>query len=121
MFAFWHFPPIFDPLKLTCLVTLFDRKLQVFKNSPNWTLFDIFNELLSLAMLNENFSLIFNQVVTCKRGNCLEKLEETPGKNSPKERSCSPSSVARKVPLTILKIESLSIEKRSLKRCPLKI
>ena len=31
-----------------------------------------------------------------------EKLEETPGKNSPKERkSCSPSSVARKAPLTI--------------------
>ena len=26
-FEFWHFPPIFDLLKLTCLVTLFDRKL----------------------------------------------------------------------------------------------
>ena len=40
-----------------------------------------------------------------QRGDCLEKLEEkleeTPGKNSPKERSCSPSSVARKAPLTI--------------------
>ena len=24
---FWHFSPIFVPLKLTCLVTLFDRKL----------------------------------------------------------------------------------------------
>ena len=24
---FWHFPPIFDLLKLTCLITLFDRKL----------------------------------------------------------------------------------------------
>ena len=34
-------------VKVTCLVTLFDRQLQVFKNSPNWTLFDIFNELLS--------------------------------------------------------------------------
>ena len=29
--AFWHFPPIFV---LAVLVTLFDRKLQVFKNSP---------------------------------------------------------------------------------------
>ena len=29
-------------LKLTCLVTLFDRKLQVFKNSLKWTFFDIF-------------------------------------------------------------------------------
>ena len=27
IFQFWHFPPIFVLLKLTCLVTLFDRKL----------------------------------------------------------------------------------------------
>ena len=27
IFQFWHFPPIFDLIKLTCLVTLFDRKL----------------------------------------------------------------------------------------------
>ena len=46
-FEFWHFPPIFVQLKLTCLVTLFDRKLQVFKNSPKWNFFDIFNQLLS--------------------------------------------------------------------------
>ena len=43
IFQFWHFLPIFDLLKLTCLVTLFDRKLQVFKNSPKWTIFGIFN------------------------------------------------------------------------------
>ena len=42
-FEFWHFLPIFVLLKLTCLVTLFDRKLQVFKNSPNWTIFGIFD------------------------------------------------------------------------------
>ena len=42
-FEFWHFPPIFVLLKLTCLVTLFDRKLRVFKNSPKWTSFGIFN------------------------------------------------------------------------------
>ena len=42
-FLFWHFPPIFVLLILTCLVTLFDRKLQVFKNSPKWTIFGIFN------------------------------------------------------------------------------
>jgi len=35
-FEFWHFTPIFVS-KLTCLVTLFDRKLQVFKNSPKLT------------------------------------------------------------------------------------
>ena len=34
VFEFWHFSPIFVLLKLTRLVTLFDRKLQVFKNSP---------------------------------------------------------------------------------------
>ena len=38
-----HFPPIFVLLKLTCLVTLYGCKLQVFKNSPKWTIFGIFN------------------------------------------------------------------------------
>ena len=42
-FEFWYFPPIFVLLKLTCLVTLFDRKLQVFKISLKWTIFGIFN------------------------------------------------------------------------------
>ena len=46
-FEFWHFPPIFDLLKLTRLVTLFDCELQVFKNLPKWIIFGIFNELLS--------------------------------------------------------------------------
>ena len=41
------FSTIFVLLKVACLVTLFDRKLQVFKNSPKWTIFGIFNELLS--------------------------------------------------------------------------
>ena len=36
IFECWRFPPIFVLLKLTCLVILFDRKLQFFKNSPNW-------------------------------------------------------------------------------------
>ena len=43
IFEVWPFPSIFVLLKLTCLVTLFDRKLQVFKNSPKWTIFGIFN------------------------------------------------------------------------------
>ena len=34
-------------IKVTCLVTLFDRKLQPFKNSPKWTIFDFFRQLLS--------------------------------------------------------------------------
>ena len=36
LLQFLHFPPIFVLLELTCLVTLFDRKIKVFKNSPNW-------------------------------------------------------------------------------------
>ena len=46
-FYFWHFPP-----NLSCLVTLFDRKLQIFKNSPKWTILGIFNKLLSTQNVN---------------------------------------------------------------------
>ena len=49
---FQHFPPIFVLIKMTCLVTLFDRKLQVFENSPKWTIFGIFNQLLSTQNVN---------------------------------------------------------------------
>ena len=38
IFELWHFPQIFVLSKLTCLVTLFDRKLQVFQNLPKWTI-----------------------------------------------------------------------------------
>ena len=51
-FQFCHFPPIFVLLKVTCLVTLFDRKLQVFKKSPKWIIFGIFNQLLSTEIVN---------------------------------------------------------------------
>ena len=51
-FEFWHFPPIFFLLKVTCLVSLFERKLQVFKNSPKCTIFGIFNWLLSTQNVN---------------------------------------------------------------------
>ena len=47
IFQLWHFPPIFVISKVTCLVTLFDRKIQVFKNSPKLNIFGIFNELVS--------------------------------------------------------------------------
>ena len=43
MRVFFMMTSLFDLLKLTCLVTLFDRKLQVFKNSQKWTIFGIFN------------------------------------------------------------------------------
>ena len=36
-FLFWHFSLIFVLLKLTCLVTLFDRKLQVFQKLAKMT------------------------------------------------------------------------------------
>ena len=37
---------------MTYLVTLFDCKLQVFKNLPKLTIFSIFNELLSTQIVN---------------------------------------------------------------------
>ena len=40
--TFWRFSTIFVLLKVTCLVSLFDRKLQLFKNSPKSTIFGIF-------------------------------------------------------------------------------
>ena len=62
VFEFWHFPPIFVQLQLTCLVTLFDRKLLVFKNSPKLTIFGIFNEFL----FNQNVNVArFARNVEC--------------------------------------------------------
>ena len=37
---------------MSCLVPLFDRKLQVLKNLPKWTIFGIFNLLLSTQNVN---------------------------------------------------------------------
>ena len=37
---------------MTCLVTLFDRKLQIFKNKPKYAIFGLFNELLSTQNVN---------------------------------------------------------------------
>ena len=51
-FSISAFPPIFDLFKLTCLVTLFDRKHQFFKKSPKWTICGIFNELSSTQNVN---------------------------------------------------------------------
>ena len=51
-FNFWRFPPIFVLLKMTCLVTLFDRKLQVFQKLAKMDYF--------LAFLM-NFCLLFRK------------------------------------------------------------
>ena len=54
-YVYWDFPSIFVLLKLTCLVTLFDHKLQVFKNLQNLqklTIFGIPNELLVARNVN---------------------------------------------------------------------
>ena len=49
---FWNlsFSTLFCSIKT--LVTLFDRKLQVFKNSAKWTIFAIFTKLLSTQNVN---------------------------------------------------------------------
>ena len=67
IFQCWHFHQFFVLLKVTCLVTLFDRKLQIFKYSPKWTIFGIFGELWSYVSVArfarnfeyETFSVIF--------------------------------------------------------------
>ena len=58
-FLIMAFSTHFCPLKKgsTCLVTLFERKLYAFKNSPKWIIFDypifdIFIELLSTQNVN---------------------------------------------------------------------
>ena len=61
---FLHFLTIFDLFKVTYLVTLFDCKLQFFKNLSKFTIFGIFNELLSPQNVNLKcrmrlFSVIF--------------------------------------------------------------
>ena len=40
-------------IKVACLVTLFDLKLQVFKNSPKLTFFGIFDELFATRNVND--------------------------------------------------------------------
>ena len=54
---YWHFPSIFILLKLICLVTLFDRKLQVFKNSPKQTIFWHFSLAFACIWPHEKYSI----------------------------------------------------------------
>ena len=66
IFQFWYFPPIFVLLKLTCLETLFDRKLQVFKNLSKSAIFSIFNELMPTQYVNvARFARHKSQKSTC--------------------------------------------------------
>ena len=51
-FNFGIFRQFLSHKKLTSLVTLFDRKIQVFKNSPKLAIFAIFNERLSTQNVN---------------------------------------------------------------------
>ena len=51
-FEFWHFPPIIGLLKLTYLVTLFDRKLQFLKTRQIGPFLAFLNELLSTQNVN---------------------------------------------------------------------
>ena len=75
-FQFWHFQSIFVLLKVTCLVTLFDRKLQVFKNSLKLTIFGIFNQLLSSQKCKywmRLFSMIFKHCVVREMNQSYQK------------------------------------------------
>ena len=68
--AFYNYG-IFDLLKSTCLATLFDSKLHIFKNSPNWSsmaflmnFWQVFMLLASLEILNETFLWFSNTVLS---------------------------------------------------------
>ena len=66
----------FTNFKVTCLITLFDRKPQVFKNSPKLTFFVIFIELLPTQNVNvacfahnvegDFLSVFANTVIFCE-------------------------------------------------------
>ena len=60
---FWHFTPIFELLKVTCLATLFDHKL--FKNSLKWQNVNVARFARILAW--DFFSVIFKHRVAAKR------------------------------------------------------
>ena len=49
-FQIWHFSPIFVLFRVTCLVTLFDRKHQVFKKSPKLPFLAFFINFCTLKM-----------------------------------------------------------------------
>ena len=50
----WKFSTNFCPIKIDLFGTLFDRKLQFFKNSPKWTIFGIFNQNVNVARFARN-------------------------------------------------------------------
>ena len=75
IFQFWHFLPIFVLLKLTCLVALFDPKLQFFRNSPKFVQYVNVARFARnvVKMWNETFSAIFKH-----RGLILRSLRIYP-------------------------------------------
>ena len=52
MFNFGIFHQFLTYKLIIYLVTLYDRKLQIFKNSSKLTIFGLFNELLSTQYVN---------------------------------------------------------------------
>ena len=72
-FQFWHFQSIFVLLKVTCLVTLFDRKLQVFKN---WQFLAFLINFCLLKNVNiewDFFSMIFKHCVVREMNQSYQK------------------------------------------------
>ena len=62
IFEFWHFQPIFVLSKLICLVTLFDRKLQIFKNSSKFRMnFFVHSKCKRGSLRSQNWMRHFDQ------------------------------------------------------------
>ena len=62
--TFWHFPPNSVQLKLTCLVTLFSRKLQVFKNE---TFSIIFKQRANPVLQNSSLFILRTAILKIER------------------------------------------------------
>ena len=86
IFEFWHFPPIFALLKVTCLVTLFDRKLRIFKNSPKWTIFGLLKVTCLVTLFDHKLQFfknspkwtifgIFNYLLSTQNVNVARNVE----------------------------------------------
>ena len=64
-FEFRHFSLIFVLSKLTCLVTLFDHRLKVYKNSPNWPFWHFWCDFAHAHCLKINWNVSFQSFNFC--------------------------------------------------------
>ena len=62
---FWHFSLFFGQLKFTCLVTLFDRKLYIFKTRQDWPFLAFSIDSLKMSHLKSFEFWLFKLFLSC--------------------------------------------------------